>query len=557
MTYQVMARRWRPRSLKEVVGHEWVVKALSYALVHRQIHQAYLFTGTRGIGKTTFARILARCLNCEQGPTDEPCGTCVHCVAMNNGTSLDLIEVDAASKTKVEETRALLENVYYSPAQSRYKIYLIDEVHMLSAHSFNALLKTLEEPPAHVCFILATTELEKVPETVRSRCLPFRLKPMSASQIAGYLKFKFTQEQIPFEEAALLPLARAGCGSVRDTLTLLEQILAYGEGTLRADATQYLLGLSQPQTLQDLLDHLLKREVSSLAQLLQIQWETGVDPERLLLDFLTLLKDLTWLQLDPDGTGLFQWREDLPELKAKAKRLTAMQLQMWYEIGIRGKLEMDAHPDPQSALEMILLRMMAFKPLTGMIQSPHADAAEPSPVCETLERSTETVKPTAVSPIPPLVPPPEPTQPTVAATPWDWAAFCLEHLCVRSGGLLSSFEQNILLHTVCLKKEKGVLELGVVERGKALFNLASGEHAAMAKRVLNAFNQVASESIESFDWAVLGSTAHPEQETPFQRQERLKFEKNAQAQAVLLEDPSILELQSAFGDLEITLKDPH
>ena len=232
MSYQVLARKWRPKSFREMVGQEHVLQALINALDHDRLHHAYLFTGTRGVGKTTIARILAKCLNCEQGVSSEPCGECGSCLEIAEGRSVDLIEVDAASRTKVEDTRELLENVQYAPTRSRYKVYLIDEVHMLSTSSFNALLKTLEEPPPHVKFLLATTDPQKLPATVLSRCLQFNLKNMPPEQIVGHLSHVLEQEMVSFEEPALWLLGRAASGSMRDALSLTDQAIAFGSGKL-------------------------------------------------------------------------------------------------------------------------------------------------------------------------------------------------------------------------------------------------------------------------------------------------------------------------------------
>ena len=242
MSYQVLARKWRPKNFHEMVGQEHVLKALINALDNNRLHHAYLFTGTRGVGKTTIARILAKCLNCETGVTSKPCGVCSSCQEINEGRFVDLIEVDAASRTKVEDTRELLENVQYAPSRGRYKVYLIDEVHMLSGHSFNALLKTLEEPPPHVKFLLATTDPQKLPITVLSRCLQFSLKNMSPERIVGHLQHVLAAEQVEFEEPALWQLGRASDGSMRDAMSLTDQAIPYGQGRVAAGDVAAMLG---------------------------------------------------------------------------------------------------------------------------------------------------------------------------------------------------------------------------------------------------------------------------------------------------------------------------
>ena len=259
MSYQVLARKWRPRNFREMVGQEHVLQALVNALDHDRLHHAYLFTGTRGVGKTTIARILAKCLNCETGVSSQPCGECSSCLEIAEGRSVDLIEVDAASRTKVEDTRELLENVQYAPTRARYKVYLIDEVHMLSGHSFNALLKTLEEPPPHVKFLLATTDPQKLPVTILSRCLQFNLKNMPPEQIVGHLSNVLGQEMISFDEPSLWLLARAAAGSMRDALSLTDQAISFGSGKLGEADVRSMLGTVDLSFVYELLEALAAR----------------------------------------------------------------------------------------------------------------------------------------------------------------------------------------------------------------------------------------------------------------------------------------------------------
>ncbi|MFG1488507.1 DNA polymerase III subunit gamma/tau, partial [Oceanospirillum sp. HFRX-1_2] len=260
MSYQVLARKWRPKNFHELVGQDHVRKALVSALDNDRLHHAYLFTGTRGVGKTTIARIIAKCLNCETGVTSRPCGECTSCREIDEGRFVDLIEVDAASRTKVEDTRELLDNVQYAPSRGRYKVYLIDEVHMLSTHSFNALLKTLEEPPPHVKFLLATTDPQKLPVTVLSRCLQFNLKNMPPERVVEHLSHVLTEEQIPFEDAALWQLGRAADGSMRDALSLTDQAIAYGQGSIDAAQVSEMLGLVDHRHVGALIEHLVNRD---------------------------------------------------------------------------------------------------------------------------------------------------------------------------------------------------------------------------------------------------------------------------------------------------------
>ena len=360
MSYQVLARKWRPRSFKELVGQSHVLQALVNALDQDRLHHAYLFTGTRGVGKTTIARIFAKCLNCEQGVSSTPCGQCSACKEIDDGRFVDLIEVDAASRTKVEDTRELLDNVQYAPTRGRYKVYLIDEVHMLSAHSFNALLKTLEEPPPHVKFLLATTDPQKLPVTILSRCLQFSLKNMTPERIVGHLENILGQEQIPCEVAALWQLARAADGSMRDALSLTDQAIAFGNGRVSEAEVGAMLGtIDQGQVMKMVMAlstanaaHILG-SVSSLA-------EHSPDYLAVLDDMLSLLHRVAIAQAVPDAVDNSQGdREQVIEL---ASSMTAEDVQLYYQIGLVGKKDLPLAPDPRGGFEMALLRMLAFRP---------------------------------------------------------------------------------------------------------------------------------------------------------------------------------------------------
>jgi DNA polymerase-3 subunit gamma/tau len=278
MTYQVLARKWRPKIFSEVIGQEHVLTSLIHALDNNRLHHAYLLSGTRGVGKTTLARILAKCLNCEKGVSSKPCEACSSCEQINAGRFVDLIEIDAASKTKVEDTRELLDNVQFAPTVGRYKVYLIDEVHMLSTHSFNALLKTLEEPPEHVKFILATTDPQKLPITVLSRCLQFNLKNLTPDKLTEHLKYICQAENIIFELDALVAIARSAAGSVRDALSLLDQAISFGAGEVKASLTYQMLGLTHDQIIYDLAQDVLNNNASSLFKKLPSLYEKGMDP---------------------------------------------------------------------------------------------------------------------------------------------------------------------------------------------------------------------------------------------------------------------------------------
>ncbi|MDA8752821.1 DNA polymerase III subunit gamma/tau, partial [Halieaceae bacterium] len=360
MSYQVLARKWRPRSFREMVGQEHVLQALVNALDHDRLHHAYLFTGTRGVGKTTIARILAKCLNCESGVSSEPCGECSSCLEIAEGRSVDLLEVDAASRTKVEDTRELLENVQYAPTRSRYKVYLIDEIHMLSGHSFNALLKTLEEPPPHVKFLLATTDPQKLPATILSRCLQFNLKNMPPEQIVGHLGFVLEQEMVSFEQPALWLLARAAAGSMRDALSLTDQAIAFGSGKVGEEDVRSMLGTVDLSYVYQLLEAVAAAEPATLLDIVARMAEHAPDFEGSLDEMISLLHRVAVAQLVPEAIDN-SWG-DAERVAAIAASFSADDTQLFYQTALNGKRDLPLAGDSRSGFEMVLLRMIAFRP---------------------------------------------------------------------------------------------------------------------------------------------------------------------------------------------------
>ncbi len=360
MSYQVLARKWRPRSFKEMAGQGHVLKTLINALDNDRLHHAYLFTGTRGVGKTTIARILARCLNCEEGVSSEPCGKCSACLEIEEGRFIDLIEVDAASRTKVEDTRELLDNVQYAPSRGRYKVYLIDEVHMLSGHSFNALLKTLEEPPPHVKFLLATTDPQKLPVTVLSRCLQFSLKNLSPEMIMNHLKFILEQENIEFEEEALWQIGRAAKGSVRDALTLLDQAISFCNGKLTDGEISNFLGTIDQNILYQLVDALIAEDAQAILALINKVSDQAPDFASILEALLSYLHRVAVAQVVPEGLDNSQG--DKKQILAHAAALPAENVQLYYQMALKGREELPLAVDERSGIEMALLRMLAFTP---------------------------------------------------------------------------------------------------------------------------------------------------------------------------------------------------
>ncbi|MCH9770514.1 MAG: DNA polymerase III subunit gamma/tau [Gammaproteobacteria bacterium] len=353
--HQVLARKYRPKKFTEVIGQPHIVQALSNALEQNYLHHAYLFTGMHGTGKTTLARILAKCLNCEAGISKEPCEKCQTCQEINSGRFPDLYEVDAASRTKVEDTRELLDNVQYTPTKGRYKVYLIDEVHMLSGHSFNALLKTLEEPPEHVKFLLATTDPQKLPATVLSRCLQFHLSTMPAEQIAKHLETVLQQEKIDFETPGLNLLAHAAQGSMRDALSLLDQSIAYGNGHINTNDIKAMLGSTDSTTLYNILTALSEQNPNALLAASAQLNSQGASFQHALSDLLDLLHQIAILQFIPN-------HQASSELKTLAEQLSKEDVQLYYQIGLIGQRDLPFAPTARNSFEMTLLRMLAFIP---------------------------------------------------------------------------------------------------------------------------------------------------------------------------------------------------
>jgi len=393
MAYQVLARKWRPRTFTQLVGQEHVSQTLSHALKHDRLHHAYLFTGTRGVGKTTVARILAKAINCENLQDSNPCGACEICLAFEQGRFMDLIEVDAASRTKVEDTRDLLDNVQYAPNQGRYKVYLIDEVHMLSGHSFNALLKTLEEPPPHVKFLLATTDPQKIPVTVLSRCLQFNLKRLLPEQIDAQIQRILKEENIAFEPAATKLLARAADGSMRDGLSLLDQAIVYGSGQVNTPEVTAMLGSVAQEPVTDMLHALAARDAKALLSTISRAAELSPDFSAMLEEILRILHRVAILQQIPD----FIAPEFDPEILANlAATLSAGDIQLYYQIGLIGRRDLTLAPDPKTGFEMIMLRMLSFSPLDASQASTNTrqDVPKPPP-SEPLQPSKMTAATTA------------------------------------------------------------------------------------------------------------------------------------------------------------------
>ena len=580
MSYQVLARKWRPKTFREMVGQEHVLQALINALDHDRLHHAYLFTGTRGVGKTTIARILAKCLNCETGVSSEPCGQCSSCLEIAEGRSVDLLEVDAASRTKVEDTRELLENVQYAPTRSRYKVYLIDEVHMLSSHSFNALLKTLEEPPPHVKFLLATTDPQKLPVTILSRCLQFNLKNMPPEQIVGHLRNVLGQEMIGFDEPSLWLLGRSAAGSMRDALSLADQAISFGSGKLTEDEVRSMLGSVDLSFIYQLLEALAANDAAGLLAIVAHMAEHAPDFEGSLDELISMLHRVAVAQVVPDAIDN-SWG-DAQQVAQLAAGMTAEDTQLFYQMALNGKRDIALATDPRSGFEMILLRMVAFRPAAVIDESlSPADLipAEPA-VTETVAREVDDTvkKPVRAPAAPPVEPsvnpsveppverndsPPQPRTTASASGVSDAGQCSADHQQQIALGELEPAQWHRLLeqlglggivYTIAINSELrscsgNTLQFVLDQANAALFN--KGHVEQIRKALEKYFGETLVVTIEP------GETAA---ETPARRQARLQQERQQAAVASIEADPLLQKLIARFdGELDrasITPVDP-
>ncbi|RUL66212.1 DNA polymerase III subunit gamma/tau [Dyella dinghuensis] len=453
MSYQVLARKWRPRKFAELVGQEHVVRALTNALDSGRMHHAYLFTGTRGVGKTTIARIFAKSLNCERGESADPCGECSVCTAVDAGRFVDLLEIDAASNTGVDDVREVIENAQYAPARGRFKVYLVDEVHMLSKPAFNALLKTLEEPPPHVKFLLATTDPQKLPVTVLSRCLRFNLKRLLPDQIGGQIRHILGAEHIEYEDAAIGELARAADGSLRDGLSLLDQAIAYGGGSLKAEDVRAMLGSVERGQVLGLLAALAAGDGEALMAECTRVASYSPDFGSVLDDLAAALHRIQLIQLVP-GYRTEANDADDSTLLSLAERMAAEDVQLYYQIATTGRRDLSLAPDARTGFEMALLRMLAFRPSDDAAPAPSGgqrSAAAPVPRPPAPSPSHAAAPPAAARPsasVPPSVPTQEkPAASTAPAAPMsgplDWEAL-IQRADLR--GPLGQLAQNSALH---------------------------------------------------------------------------------------------------------------
>ncbi|KAF0163665.1 MAG: DNA polymerase III subunit gamma/tau [Rhodocyclaceae bacterium] len=424
MSYQVLARKWRPKSFATLVGQEHVVRALTHALDQNRLHHAYLFTGTRGVGKTTLARIMAKALNCEAGVSSTPCGVCSACTAIDSGRFVDYIELDAASNRGVDDMTQLLERATYAPTIGRYKVYVIDEVHQLSGHAFNAMLKTLEEPPEHVKFILATTDPQKIPVTVLSRCLQFNLKQMPLTHIVDHLSRVLEAEGVAFEPAALRHLAKGAAGSMRDALSLLDQAIAHGAGKVEDEGVRAMLGTVGDEHLFALLDGLVAQDVQAMLEVAKLMDARSLSFDGGLQELATLFHRIALIQFAPEA---LLDETERNRLEHYAQALDAEYLQLAYQIAIHGRDELSLAPDDYSGFVMTLLRLHAFRPeRAGMAKSATNATAKPRAAAAPVRAAAPAANrpPIAVPPAPTLAaaPAPAPAAPAAAPVDEDWHA---------------------------------------------------------------------------------------------------------------------------------------
>ncbi len=532
MSYIVLARKWRPKRFAEMVGQEHVLRALSNSLDSGKIHHAFLFTGTRGVGKTTIARILAKSLNCERGVSSNPCGVCAACREIDEGRFVDLIEVDAASRTKVDDTRDLLDNVQYAPSGGRYKVYLIDEVHMLSNHSFNALLKTLEEPPPHVKFLLATTDPQKLPVTVLSRCLQFSLKRLSSSLIVERMKVIATAEQLDFEPAALAHLARAADGSMRDGLSLLDQLIAYGGGALSEVNTRAMLGTIDRGHVTRIVEALSREDGPGLlAQVAELDRDAP-DYDRALADLAAFLQRIAIVQIVPDAAQEDE-EFDAEVLARMSRSMSAEDLQLYYQIALAGRRDLSLAPDPRLGFEMTLLRMLAFRPDapatattpgTGAAAGSAAGRALPTPPAA---RAAPQATVTPIAPAPPsgAAPPAAPANIDAAAWPG-----------IVDGAGLSGMVRQFALNCVPASFERDVLTLRLDE------GVDARRSRAIEDKLVQALTKYFGRAIR-----LIFEVSQSELATPARQRALADQDKVERAAAAFEADPVVKGLQERFG----------
>ena len=547
MSYEVLARKWRPGNFEELVGQEHVQRALVNGLDEDRLHHAYLFTGTRGVGKTTIARIFAKSRNCETGVTSRPCGTCTACREIAEGRFVDLIEVDAASRTGVDDTRELLENVQYAPSRGRYKVYLIDEVHMFSKHSFNALLKTLEEPPPHVKFLLATTDPQKLPVTILSRCLQFNLKRLPISLIVAHLQHILDAEKVEYDLVALQLLAEGADGSMRDGLSLLDQALAFGAGAIREPEVRDMLGTVSRDRVLNILKALLGRDARTVIAEVAALAEFTPDYEGVLAELLSLLHHMMLAKTVPEA--LDEYVSDREALLALCEQVSAEDLQLFYQIGLIGRRDLPLAPSERGGFEMVLLRMLAFRPAQASNQvSTQVSQQVNKPA------ASEKVSYEQASATKPAVREQPATQPeTVAAANQQAAgkAVTQDWRQILEGLAVSGMVKQLAANCQLLQQDGNTIRLGLDPRCKQLLSPKA------EKRLQQALGEYFDTDIR----LVIETGTDGGHETPAQAEAREKDERQQQAEKSIEEDGFVQAMKETFnaevipGSVRPTAKD--
>ena len=528
MSYQVLARKWRPKSFATLVGQEHVVRALTHALEQQRLHHAYLFTGTRGVGKTTLARIMAKALNCETGITPTPCGVCSACTEIDGGRFVDLIEVDAATNTRVDEMRQLLENATYAPTRGRFKVYVIDEVHMLSNSAFNAMLKTLEEPPEHIKFILATTDPQKIPVTVLSRCLQFNLKQMPQGHIVDHLTNILGKESVDFEPTALRHLAKAAAGSMRDALSLLDQAIAHGAGKVEEEGVRNMLGTVGDDYLYGLLDALMAGDATVLLAVADNMEGRSLSFDSALQELATLFHRIALLQFAPEALVDAQERD---RLQPYAQGFDSEFLQLCYQIAVHGREDLGLAPDEYTGFTMALLRLVAFRPdKGGAVRAVATPTATPRPASRPAVAASASSAPSSPTPVESFAAP----EPRGAVTAADMGDLDEWHQLLARMSLTGMVRQ--LAH-----------HCELVERAGALVTLR------LAPAHKHLLGPVPQEKLQSELQTVLGADirlqvniADTEAETPAERARNIQRERQDQAIASIESDAFVREVVDMF-----------
>ena len=547
MSYEVLARKWRPGNFEELVGQEHVQRALVNGLEEDRLHHAYLFTGTRGVGKTTIARIFSKSLNCETGVTSKPCGKCSACREIAEGRFVDLIEVDAASRTGVDDTRELLENVQYAPSRGRYKVYLIDEVHMFSRHSFNALLKTLEEPPPHVKFLLATTDPQKLPVTILSRCLQFNLKRLPISLIVSHLQHILDAEKVEYDLISLQLLAEGADGSMRDGLSLLDQALAFGAGAVREQEVRDMLGTVSRDRVLNILKALLNRDAKAVLQQVAALAEFTPDYESVLAELLSLLHHMMLAKTVPEA--LDEYVSDREALLELCHQISAEDLQLFYQIGLIGRRDLPLAPSDRGGFEMVLLRMLAFRPAQAGVQTGAQTGAQADARAVTTgaaeKVSYQQTATDAVAPKPAAVVPQESPAAAQAKAPatapvtassgssvgtQDWRQI-MEGLAVS--GMVKQLAANCLL----LAQDGNTIRLG----------LGAGHKQLLSPKAEKRLQQALGEYFDASINLVIEIVTDNNHETPAQTEAREKDERQLQAEKSIEEDGFVQAMKETFN----------